>query len=136
MNVILSIHPKWAKLIYEGKKTVEWRKNQPLYSKFEFHWIDNVFLYETAPVRKVTGLIKLSAIRKMDVRKWFQHDNECLELMEKGCVPVEDLLKYQADKDALYAWMISATKCFVTPKDIADFGLKRAPQSWCYTEVK
>lgn len=23
MNVILSIHPKWAKLIYEGKKTIE-----------------------------------------------------------------------------------------------------------------
>ena len=24
--ILLSIHPKWAKLIYEGKKTIEWRK--------------------------------------------------------------------------------------------------------------
>ena len=29
MNIILSIKPKWAKLIYEGKKTIEWRKNIP-----------------------------------------------------------------------------------------------------------
>lgn len=29
MNIILSIHPKWAKLIYEGKKTIEWRKTVP-----------------------------------------------------------------------------------------------------------
>lgn len=29
MNIVLSIHPKWAKLIYEGKKTLEWRKNTP-----------------------------------------------------------------------------------------------------------
>ena len=29
MNVILSIHPKWARLIYEGKKTIEWRKIVP-----------------------------------------------------------------------------------------------------------
>ena len=29
MNIILSIHPKWAKLIYEGKKTIEWRKTLP-----------------------------------------------------------------------------------------------------------
>ena len=29
MNIILSIHPKWAKLIYEGKKTIEWRKIVP-----------------------------------------------------------------------------------------------------------
>ena len=26
MNIILSIHPKWANLIYDGKKTIEWKK--------------------------------------------------------------------------------------------------------------
>lgn len=40
MNIIMSIHPKWAKLIYEGKKTLEWRKNTP-----NADFIDKVFLY-------------------------------------------------------------------------------------------
>ena len=30
MNIVLSIKPKWAKLIYEGKKTIEWRKTLTL----------------------------------------------------------------------------------------------------------
>lgn len=29
MNIILSIHPKWAEKIYTGEKTVEWRKTEP-----------------------------------------------------------------------------------------------------------
>lgn len=29
MNIILSIKPKWAELIYSGKKTIEWRKSFP-----------------------------------------------------------------------------------------------------------
>ena len=33
-----------------------------------------------------------------------------------------------------YAWHISDLEIFDEPKKLSDFGLKRAPQSWCYVE--
>jgi len=135
MDVILSIHPKWAKLIYEGKKTIEWRKSQPLYSKFEFHEIDKVYLYETGPIYRVTGIIVKPSFRVVDVNKWFEHDKECLDFLKRGCVPVEDLLKYQGDKAYIYAWLFSENRKFDTPRTLEYFNLKRPPQSWCYTEI-
>lgn len=133
MNIILSIKPKWAKLIYEGKKTIEWRKSQPFYNKLEFHQIDKVYLYETRPICRVTGIIAKPSFRVVDVNKWFSHDKECLDFLERGCVPVEDLLKYQGDNAYIYAWLVSEHRKFGTPKTLEDFGLKRPPQSWCYT---
>lgn len=35
-----------------------------------------------------------------------------------------------------YAWRISDLQIFDEPKDLSEFGLTRAPQSWCYCEVK
>lgn len=83
MNIILSIHPKWAKLIYEGKKTIEWRK-----------------------------------------------------VINEGCVPLDDLKKYAGKKAVVYGLKVMyCSKFFNGPKSLEDFGLKRPPQSWCYTEV-
>ena len=59
MNIILSIHPKWAKLIYEGKKTLELRKNIPM------NTVNIVYLYETAPICKVTGFFKYFAYTRI-----------------------------------------------------------------------
>lgn len=138
MNIILSIHPKWAKLIYEGKKTIEWRKSQPLYSKFEFQQIDKVFIYETTPVRKITGFAEISNYTDFDAASFYKYnykDEECETLIKRGCVSIENLSKYQGCSDELIGWEIERAVKFGTPKQLEDFGLKRPPQSWCYTEV-
>ena len=129
MNIVLSIHPKWAKLIYEGKKTIEWRKNFPK----EFTDGDKVFIYETAPVCKVTGvftldyvLFKVSAFKEGDILE---------SKIKRGCVETDALRKYQGKSPYLYGWSVYMPRKFDTPKTLAEFGLKRPPQSWCYTEV-
>lgn len=132
MNIILSIHPKWAKLIYEGNKTVEWRKSQPLYSKFEFQQIDKVFIYETTPVCRVTGYFILEGFRGVNL-KYDSGYNQ--QLMYRGCVSHEELLKYQGGLNNLVAWLIEQAVKFDSPKPLEEFGLKRPPQSWYYTEV-
>ena len=60
MNIILSIKPKWAELIYSGKKTIEWRKSFPKLNSYEDFKIEKVFLYETAPVKKITGYFEFN----------------------------------------------------------------------------
>lgn len=133
MNIILSIHPKLAKLIYEGKKTVEWRKNTPNKLKPT----DNIYLYETSPVKKVTGRIMMYAHVKLNIKDVKTHENGfgMNYYIESGCVPIEDLLAYEGKSKALVGWCIGMAKKFNESLDIDALGLKRPPQSWCYTEV-
>ena len=126
MSIILSIHPKWAKLIYEGKKKIEWRKSFPK--------IDNdttVFIYETAPIKKITGYFITSETC------WLISDimHNDRAIIEAGCVSREELVKYKGKNECLFGWTVSKPHKANCPMPIADFDMERAPQSWCYTEV-
>lgn len=143
MNIILSIHPKWAKLIYEGKKTIEWRKNVP--TKADGYSV--IFLYETAPVCKVTGRVAYNGCDAVSVKRKRidfgginyisdKENEDAFNLsVNYGCVKEKDLEKYQGKSDYVYAWYIQDQEKFSTPKSLEEFNIKRAPQSWCYTEV-
>lgn len=61
MNILLSIKPEYAKLIYEGNKTIEYRKDFP---KFVL-WGSKIFLYETAPIKRVTGFVYFNELKKI-----------------------------------------------------------------------
>ena len=123
MNIIMSIHPKWAEKIYKGEKRVEWRKTRP-----KLEGKTRVYIYVTSPINKVTGFFTI-----LDVFG-FDSNHGISFAVEKGCVPIDDLKKYQGDSMCIFAWEIkygSVVK-FNQPKSIADFGLKRPPQSWQY----
>lgn len=130
MNIILSIHPKWVKLIYEGKKTLEWRKNTP-----NADFIDKVFLYETAPVRKVTGFFMYDHYFSLVLTGEDKPRDGADVLLARGCVPLDDLKKYAGRKKEIFGWKICKVCKFDSPKSLEDFGLERPPQSWCYTEM-
>lgn len=131
MNIILSIKPKWARLIYEGKKTVEWRKTTP----YRLRPTDNIYLYETSPVKKVTGCIKMYSHAILNIEDvMMRKDGYGMNYIESGCVPIEDLLAYEGKSKALVAWCIGTAKKFNESLDIDALGLKRPPQSWRYVE--
>lgn len=136
MNIILSIHPKWAKLIYEGKKTIEWRKNIPhrmdAYKLRDGNPNFRVYLYETAPVRMITGFFYWGGVDVFDAR-FMTNQNPAVMF---GCVTAEDLKKYQGDNCAILGWHIDMPQKFKEPLILGNFGLERAPQSWQYTEVE
>lgn len=127
--ILLSIHPKWAELIYEGKKTIEWRKSFPK------EFISNqtkVYLYETAPVQKVTGMFFLESVIFLTTACFERGISQTN--IEDGCVHLEDLKKYKGNSGCLYGWRV-ALPCKRNPRELTDFGLERAPQSWQYVEV-
>ena len=128
MNIILSIHPKWAEKIYAGEKKIEWRKTKPKSYDREM----KVYLYETAPVKKVTGYFMVERfgwVNKNDSDFKFL----IREKVEKlGCVSIEALKQYQGDSLELFAWYVGKVVRFKNPRPISEFGLKRPPQSWQY----
>lgn len=106
--VLLSIRPKRAEKIYSGEKAVEWRKTFPTEATPGMP----VLLYETAPVCKVTGLFfwiekETLIIREPDFDG--QEINPVAQrLIDAGCVPLDDLKKYQGAKGELFAWNAAA----------------------------
>ena len=51
--IVMSLKPKYAKAIYEGRKNWEFRKTPPPLFK-------EIFIYESAPVSKITGTVFFS----------------------------------------------------------------------------
>lgn len=139
--ILLSIKPEWAEKIYNGEKTIEWRKSRPKLDRNNRH--TRVYIYETAPVKHITGYFTLSGTFEVDVNgmlkppvsDWFVR--EMLKDMERsGCVPAVDLAKYQGGAKEIYGWMVSP---FIKPTRfmpyrLDTFGLARPPQSWQYVE--
>lgn len=59
-----------------------------------------------------------------DNANWFMH---------QSCLYWDDLKKYLGNKSRdFYGWHISDLVIYDKPKELGEFGLRHAPQSWCY----
>lgn len=130
MNIILSIKPKWAELIYKGVKTIEWRKSAPTVYRPGMR----VYLYETSPICKVTGYFEHQAFYLNINAKSGRIDKDFFKLIQDGCVPPKELATYQDTASSVKGWQVRNAQKLELPMDLADFGVTRAPQSWCYTK--
>ena len=84
---LMSIKPKWAKELYVGKKTVEFRKSSPPVGSL-------VFLYESAPVRAVTGVFMVSAILSSHASQVWYATRVLKCVWKSGTVKRDDLFEY------------------------------------------
>lgn len=136
MNILLSIKPKWAEKIYSGEKTIEFRKSIP--KNFDTTE-DVVFIYETAPVKMVTGYIRIGAFCRVNtcylnaMKKYNLFSKRYFE--KEGKVNIDNLIKYANNKNLCY-WKIKSSYKW-NYENIDRFSpTEKAPQSWCYTRAK
>lgn len=136
MNILLSLKPEYAELIYSGKKSIEWRHTFP----DKVFFCDRVYIYETAPVKKVTGyfhfnlLLKPFYIEHRDFELDVFTRAHKSELEEWGQLPFPMLQKY-AESGPVWGWHILNPVKYQNPFGLAIFGIKRPPQSWQYIET-
>ena len=132
MNVLLSIHPEYAAMIYACKKIIEFRTNIP--RKYEL-CDDYIFLYETAPIYAVTGWIKVSDY--INVNKIFSGDRQDLKkiIVKDGCMTMEQIKAYKPNLQ-LWGWHIKECYNWGRNEYITRFSpSEKPPQSWCYTSA-
>ena len=84
---LMSIKPKWAKKLYSGKKTVEFRKSSPAVGSL-------VFLYESAPVRAVTGCFLVQAVLTSNASHIWYALKELNCVWKSGSVDRDFLFEY------------------------------------------
>ena len=137
MNILLSIHPEYAAMIYAGEKKIEFRTNIPRkYNLLDDLGADYIFLYETAPVYAVTGWIKVDSY--INVNKIFGGDKQDLKKMivNDSCMTMEQIKAYKPNLQ-LWGWHIAEAYNFGRKHFITRYSPnEKPPQSWCYTRAK
>lgn len=141
--IMISIKPKWVAKILNGEKIIEIRKTMP---KCDLP-ID-VYIYCTK--QKDDGLLRLNGKRSYYVKgkvvarftlnkvETITYDSifklfSLNRVLYNSCLKEEELNSYLKGELG-YAWRIDDLVIFEKPKELRDFNLTKAPQSYCYVE--
>jgi type I restriction enzyme S subunit len=122
MDVLLSIKPKFAESIINGRKKYEFRKNA-----FSKKNIGRVYIYSTTPIKKVVGIFRISKIIE-DKPSTLWH-----QLKDEAGISEEEFFDYFKNREVGFAFEIVKVEKFETPVDpknvLPNFV---PPQSFCY----
>lgn len=117
--VLMSIHPQYVSAIKSGTKKIEFRKRN--FSKE----VNNILVYETAPIKAVVGYFNIKEINIDTPKKiWNKYS-------DIGEITKEDYFNYYNDVDIAVGICISKYVSFSKPVDIKKYNLQ-PPQSFIY----
>lgn len=159
-SVIAAIQPFWCGKIASGYKTIEIRKTRPkLAEPFKCYiyctkdpklrfWRSKTYSYaddrsHNAFDRCGNGMVIGEFVCKQVSPYWWQAYeypfDDCGEYtitydeLTRTCLNHRDIEDY-GDTKPLFGWNITDLLIYDEPKPLADFGIKKAPQSWCYVK--
>ena len=119
-KAMMSIKPQYADMILSGKKKYEYRKNMSKRS------IDVIVIYATAPVKKVVGEVEVVGVVYGNPRLvWHQTK------MHSG-ITHSFFEHYYKGRNKAIAYKLGVAKRYQKPRDICEYSLKSAPQSYAY----
>ena len=121
MKVLLSIKPKYAEMILSGEKRYEFRR-----AIFKKPGIRKVVIYASRPISKVIGEFEIDDILSLDIRELW------LLTMDHAGIEKEFYDRYFSGKEVGHAIKVKKTKKYSEYKDLREFNIKRAPQSFAY----
>ncbi|MCI8846018.1 MAG: hypothetical protein OSJ53_00875 [Kineothrix sp.] len=121
--ILLSINPQHVERIMSGDKVYEFRKTQCKKK------VDKIVIYSTSPVMKVVGEAEVVDILVDDPQTIWR-------ITEKKSGIKKDFFDmYYAGKNQAVAYKLNHIIQYEVPKDLCDYGIKAAPQSFCYMNV-
>lgn len=122
--VVISIQPKWSRLIRSGEKTIELRRKFPRLQRGAI-----AYLYESSPTCSLTSLLRIGVIHELPVADlWRQHG-------KASCVDEAHFAAYYDGRPTGFG--IEIAECIPLPQALpltdlrSKFGFT-APQSWAY----
>ena len=121
MKVLLSIKPEFAYKIFDGTKKFEFRK-----SIFKNTNVREVVVYASSPVQKVIGEFAIADILNDDVETIWN------ETAHYSGITRNFYMSYFSNKDKAYAIKIGKTRRYRQARDLSDYNLNFAPQSFAY----
>lgn len=120
MKVLMSIKTEYTNKILAKIKLYELRK-KPLNEN-----IDTIIIYSSGKDKKVVGEFKIDKIIKDSPDNIWNLGEDVLGIDKKS------FYEYFKNSEYAYAIKIKDVIKYDIPKDLKDFGIKKAPQSFCY----
>jgi predicted transcriptional regulator len=123
---MLSIHPKHAQNILDGKKTFEFRRKIPR------EVISRIYIYATAPVQEVVGYANIAAVLSGKPA-----DMWCL-VFKTACITYTEFMRYFENCDRANAFYMHSVHIYQRNDrpPLSAFGLQKPPQSFAYVKVQ
>lgn len=128
-TIIATIKPIHLGNIRRGTKTIEVRKTYP-----NCNDVFKVLCCESGSGGQIKAEFMCNTIIDLypHIIVDYKHLKEC-------CLTLDELKKYCGSRNILYGWKIDNMIDYCSTKgyrvrNISEFGLKRAPQSWKYVE--
>lgn len=122
--IVISIQPRWSRLIRSGDKTIELRRRFPRLPAGSL-----AYLYESSPTCSLTSLLRIGKVHELPVNElWRVHGSA-------SCVDKSHFIEYFDSLRAGYA--VEIAECLALPKVLSLRDLRSkfaftAPQSWAY----
>ena len=119
-KILLSINPEHVKNILSGKKTYEYRK---IAAKQD---VSTIIIYETVPTKRVVAEAEILEVLELPPEElWTQ-------TKEGAGITKNFFDEYFDNRDIAYAYKLGKIKVYDQKKELKEFGLKMAPQSFVY----
>ena len=117
---LFSIRPEYVEQIFNGTKRFEYRK-QPNRTP-----INKILIYETSPIMKIVGEAEVEEVLVDTPEVIWEKTKEYSGINKKFYD------QYFRKRDTAVAYQLKNVIKYETPKELSNFGIKRAPQSFCY----
>jgi len=122
-QVLLSIKPKFANKIFEGKKRYEYRR-----LIFKSKNVKHVLVYASSPIQKVIGEFEVGGIITQEKNKVWEATKQY------SGIEKEYFDEYFEGREYAHAIKIANAKRYDLPLCLSDFKIKAAPQSFVYLD--
>ncbi|MBD5477584.1 MAG: hypothetical protein HDR17_16670 [Lachnospiraceae bacterium] len=121
-SILLSINPNHVENILNGTKKYEFRK------KACKRHVDKILIYSTTPIMRVVGEAEIEDVL-IDNPEMIWMKTEKRSGIDKAFFD-----QYYADKDQAVAYKLKNVKKYREPRELKDYGISNAPQSFQYIE--
>lgn len=119
-GMLLAVKPEFAFRILSGEKRYEFRKARPSRP------VEKVFVYATRPVGKVIGEATLETVLSGSPGEIWERCGR------EGGIDEDRFFEYYGGHGSAFAYRLGSVRAYGEPKELGDFGLSRAPQSFAY----
>ncbi|MFR1221576.1 MAG: hypothetical protein ACLSDS_04645 [Oscillospiraceae bacterium] len=122
--LLLSIKPEYVEKILQGKKKFEYRK------RLAKEDVSYIYVYSTAPSMKVVASVHIEG--------YLSDSPTALWEKTKAAAGISraKFRDYFRGCKTAYAYKLGKVEVFESPKNLSDFGVAVAPQSFVYIKIK
>lgn len=119
-DILLSIKPEYVEKLFNGSKKYEFRRKR---CKSQ---VSKIVVYATSPIMKVVGELEVKqTLEGSPIELWKQ-------TQEYAGISEQLFFEYFKGCTVAYGYEIRHTKRYYVAKDLAEYGITTAPQSFLY----